>query len=54
MNNIFCNCSSLELAELSNIDSSKVEDMRSIFYNNFKLTSVDLTNFNTQNSKDMG
>ena len=46
MSNLFQNCSSLESLKI-NFDTQKVKTMRNMFSSCTKLTSLDITSFNT-------
>ena len=47
MKRLFSSCQSLEILEISNLDTSEVRDMSYMFYDCDLLTSLDLTNFDT-------
>ena len=48
---MFYNCNSLETVSL-NIDTSEVTQMDYMFYNSYKLTSLDISKFNFENLID--
>ena len=50
---MFYYCDELTSIDLSNFDTSKVDDMSSIFSFCFSLTSLDLSSFDTSNVEDM-
>ena len=53
LTNLFGYCHSLEHINLNNFKTEQVESMRCLFYENKKLTSIDLSQFDTKNVKDM-
>ena len=50
---MFFDCSDITKIDLSNFDSSKVEDIEYMFHGCSSLTSLDLTNFHTEKVEDM-
>ena len=50
---MFENCKGISKIDVSNFDSSKVEDMTKMFHQCYKLESLNLTNFNTSSCKNM-
>ena len=50
---MFCNCESINSLNLSNFDTSKVNNMSSLFSGCSSLTSLDLSNFNTSQAENM-
>jgi surface protein len=50
---MFNQCSSLTSLDLSNFNTSNVNNMSGMFSQCSSLTSLDLSNFNTSNVKDM-
>ena len=50
---MFSQCFSLKSLNLSNFDTSSVEQINNMFYNCSSLMSLDLLNFNTSQVKNM-
>ena len=48
MNNMFCDCRSLEKLDLSNFNTNNVIDMSCMFHNCENLIALNLSNFSTQ------
>ena len=53
MEYMFNNCSLLSFLNLSNFDTSKVENMKNMFSNCIRLISLYLSNFDTSNITNM-
>ena len=52
--NLFKDCKDITEIDLSNFDSSQVDNMESMFYKCSNLISLDLSNFNTSSVTSMG
>ena len=53
MKNMFKNCDKILEIDLSNFDTSNINNTSNMFYNCSSLISINLSNFNTTNVKDM-
>ena len=54
MNNMFCNCGSLQNLNVSRFDTSNVTDMGGMFSSCNSLQNIDVSNFDTSNVINMG